>query len=252
MRDDKTSWDVFISHASEDKSDFVQPLAKILTEFGVRVWYDEFTLRLGDSLSRSIDEGLSRSRFGLVVISPSFISKHWPEYELRGLVAREIGAGKVILPIWHNVDRATVLDFSPTLADKMALNSANLDLLHLAVEIIDVIRPDVFERIVRRIAFHKNLSSSVVPIALKEIRESPHRHAEFPEELIGRIRLIRSVLLEVYPSTMGAGSMDFEETLILPRRWLIGNGCAPFSPNTSLFIHHSHPIKGRRYFPPYY
>lgn len=96
MRDDKTSWDVFISHASEDKSDFVQPLAKILTEFGVRVWYDEFTLRLGDSLSRSIDEGLSRSRFGLVVISPSFISKHWPEYELRGLVAREIGAGKVI------------------------------------------------------------------------------------------------------------------------------------------------------------
>lgn len=68
-------WDVFISHASEDKDSFVRPLAEALAQLGVRVWYDEFTLNLGDSISRSIDKGLASSQFGLVVLSESFISK---------------------------------------------------------------------------------------------------------------------------------------------------------------------------------
>jgi hypothetical protein len=63
--------DVFISHAWEDKG-FVRPLAEILRSLGLKVWYDEFTLQIGDSLSRSIDAGLAESRYGLVVISPAF------------------------------------------------------------------------------------------------------------------------------------------------------------------------------------
>src|SRR5712691_812752 len=97
------AWDLFISHASEDKKTFVEPLASALRDFGVRVWYDDFTLNVGDSLSRSIDNGLSRSDFGLVVLSPAFFEKKWPEYELRGLTAKEIAGSKVLLPIWHNV-----------------------------------------------------------------------------------------------------------------------------------------------------
>jgi len=62
-------WDVFISHASEDKNGFVRPLAQALGQLGVRIWYDEFTLDVGDSLSRSIDRGLAQSKFGLVIIS---------------------------------------------------------------------------------------------------------------------------------------------------------------------------------------
>jgi len=95
-------YDLFISHASEDKDALVRPLAKALSEFGLRVWYDEFTLSIGDSLSKAIDKGLADSQFGLVVLSPSFLKKGWPDYELRGLLAREIGSRKVILPIWHN------------------------------------------------------------------------------------------------------------------------------------------------------
>ena len=94
-------WDAFISHAYEDKDDFVRPLAQALAQLGVNAWYDEFTLEVGDSLSRSIDKGLAGSRYGIVVISPSFIQKKWPERELRGLVAREIEEEqKVILPVW--------------------------------------------------------------------------------------------------------------------------------------------------------
>ncbi|MER9619383.1 toll/interleukin-1 receptor domain-containing protein [Mesorhizobium sp. M0207] len=107
-------WDVFISHASEDKEAFVEPLVIALRSLGLQVWYDKFTLKLGDSLSQSIDLGLVQSEYGIVVISPAFLSKPWPAYELAGLVTREIGARKVILPIWHHVTRDDVLNRSPT------------------------------------------------------------------------------------------------------------------------------------------
>lgn len=91
-------YDVFISHASEDKDSFVRPLAVALQSLGVSVWFDEFPLRPGDSLSRSIDKGISSSEHGLVVVSQNFLQKPWPEYELRGLVNREIEQDSKIIP----------------------------------------------------------------------------------------------------------------------------------------------------------
>jgi hypothetical protein len=81
-RDGTMEWDVFISHASEDKEDFVRPLAESLRRSGLLVWYDDFTLKVGDSLRRSIDQGLAKSRHGIVVISPNFLKKDWPQKEL--------------------------------------------------------------------------------------------------------------------------------------------------------------------------
>ncbi|MDQ3816340.1 MAG: toll/interleukin-1 receptor domain-containing protein [Acidobacteriota bacterium] len=139
-------WDVFISHASEDKDSFVRPLAVALNQLGVNVWYDEFSLGLGDSISRSIDKGLAKSKYGLVVISEAFIRKKWPEYELRGLVAREIDEEKVIIPIWHGVSREQVMMFSPPLADKMALNTGSTSAQDVAIQILKVIRPDIYKK----------------------------------------------------------------------------------------------------------
>ena len=84
-QDTAIEWDVFIGHASEDKDDFVRSLAERLRHEGLRVWYDDFTLTVGDSLRRSIDRGLARSRYGVVVISPNFLRKEWPQKELDGL-----------------------------------------------------------------------------------------------------------------------------------------------------------------------
>jgi TIR domain len=117
-------WDVFISHASEDKEGFVRQLVKRLQEHGLRVWFDEFTLTLGDGLRRSIDSGLARSRYGIVVISPDFLKKDWPQKELDGLVAREIDGVKVILPVWHNIGAAEIRAHSPMLADRLAVSSS--------------------------------------------------------------------------------------------------------------------------------
>lgn len=132
-------WDVFICHASEDKEEFVKPLAEALVQRGLGVWYDEFELKMGDSLRRSIDRGLHDSRFGIVVLSHAFFSKEWPQKELDGLVAREVGGTKVILPIWHRISREEVLRYSPTLADKKAA-STFAGLNAVVREILDVVR----------------------------------------------------------------------------------------------------------------
>lgn len=135
---------MFISHASEDKGSFVRPLAEALANLGVRVWFDEFTLSLGDSLSRSIDKGLASSHYGVVVVSKAFIEKGWPEYELRGLVAREIAEDTVILSVWHGVSQSEVLEFSPPLADKLALDTSRNDSTEIALQILRVVRPDLY------------------------------------------------------------------------------------------------------------
>jgi hypothetical protein len=133
------NYDAFISHASEDKEDLVRPLAEILKSSGHSIWYDEFQLRVGDSLRRSIDRGLAGSRFGIVVLSPAFFAKNWTQYELDGLVAKEMIGGKVILPLWHKVSKNEVLGYSPSLADKMALSTASYTIQELAEALSKVI-----------------------------------------------------------------------------------------------------------------
>jgi hypothetical protein len=131
-------WDIFISHATEDKQELVRPLALALQEKGVSVWYDEFSLKLGDSLRASIDYGLANSRFGVVVLSHNFFAKHWPVQELNGLTTREVKGNKVILPIWHKVDFEAVSTFSPILADKLAASS-DLGVDKLVEDILQVL-----------------------------------------------------------------------------------------------------------------
>jgi DNA-binding NarL/FixJ family response regulator len=134
-------WDVFISHATEDKEILVRPLARSLQDLGLHVWYDEFELRLGDSLSRKIDIGLARSRFGVVVLSPAFFAKNWPQYELAGLVTRETsGETNLILPLWHNISKTEVMARSPALADKLARSTAGLAVEDIAAEIFRIIK----------------------------------------------------------------------------------------------------------------
>ena len=121
---EEDSYDFFISHASEDKDDFVRSLVEALRSKGARVWYDEISLEVGDSLRRSIDLGLANSRFGIVVLSQSFFHKEWPAKELDGLFALENQGNKRILPIWHKVSKDEVARYSPMLADKVALNTS--------------------------------------------------------------------------------------------------------------------------------
>ena len=133
-------YDVFISHASEDKDALVRPLAHALRNGGLKVWYDEFELRIGDSLRRKIDTGLARSHFGVVVLSRSFFRKGWTNYELDGLVTRAVSGEQILLPIWHEITKQELLNYSPSLVDKVARSTATHTVDEIASEIIGMIR----------------------------------------------------------------------------------------------------------------
>lgn len=120
---EEEAYDAFISHASEDKDVFVRPLAAELVKRGLSIWYDEFSLMVGDSLSESIDTGLSQSRYGIVILSHAFFRKGWTKRELGGLISRETNEGKrLILPVWLGLSKGDVVAASPTLADIVAID----------------------------------------------------------------------------------------------------------------------------------
>ncbi len=136
----KREYDVFISHATEDKAAVVRPLAIELKNKGLSVWYDEFELKIGDSLRRKIDNGLAKSNFGIVVISRDFIKKGWTNYELDGLITRAVTGEQQLLPIWHNITKQEVVDYSPSLADKVARNTAVNTIEEISEEIARLIQ----------------------------------------------------------------------------------------------------------------
>lgn len=131
----ETRYDFFASHAWEDKGEFVASLVSALKSLGASVWYDDFSLRVGDSLRRSIDRGLANSRFGIVILSENFFRKEWPARELDGLTAMEVAGKARILPIWHKVSKDEVMRYSPILADKVALNTSLLSVDEIAAEL---------------------------------------------------------------------------------------------------------------------
>lgn len=119
-------YDVFISYASEDKEAIAYPLAEELKKNGYRVWFDEFSISVGDSLRRSIDKGVGKSKFGIVIFSKAFFRKGWTNYELDGLVEMNINAPGTLLPIWFNVSKEEVAEYSRSLSNILAINATNL------------------------------------------------------------------------------------------------------------------------------
>ena len=116
-------WDLFVSHASEDKLDVAIPLFEALRRAGLTVWLDAYELQIGDSIRENIDSGLAACQYGIVILSPNFIAKQWPKRELNALFALEEDGTPRILPVWHNLDRAEVVAYSPILADRLAGNT---------------------------------------------------------------------------------------------------------------------------------
>lgn len=134
------TWDVFISHASEDKGAVARPLAEALKRRGVRVWLDELNMKIGDSLRRKIDNAIASSSFAVVIISPQFLAKGWTMYELDGIITKSVNGEQNILPVWHGVKHSEVMSFSPNLADKVARSTSSTPISEIAQEIAQVIR----------------------------------------------------------------------------------------------------------------
>lgn len=118
---------MFISHASENKNDLAKPLANRLIQLGIKVWYDEFSLKLGDSLRESIDKGIVNSAYGLIIISKEFIEKKWTNWELNGFINLLMSNKTNLIPVWYKVTKDDIVSWSPSVADLIAIVANNVD-----------------------------------------------------------------------------------------------------------------------------
>lgn len=110
--------DVFLSHANADKEDYVVPFTKLIEAREISYWLDEAELKWGHSLLKLISQGLERSRFVIVFLSDAFLSRKWPEAELRAALTREIETGEIrVLPVFI-ANKEKILELQPFLRDK--------------------------------------------------------------------------------------------------------------------------------------
>jgi hypothetical protein len=159
---DDYQWDVFISHASEDKVEIVLPIAERLQEAGFKVWLDQHELRPGYSLREQIDDGLAGSRFGVIVLSKAFMSRPWPRNELNAILSRDIAGKMRLIPVWYGVTLADVAEFSPILADRFAIRTTGTFPYHVA----DAIAQAMYHR--------DSESSTVTRLFLELLDEQPN------------------------------------------------------------------------------
>lgn len=147
LQESDEEYDVFVSHAWEDKEDFVDEFVGELRKQGLAVWYDTDKLKWGDSMREKIDRGLAKARYGVVVLSPNYIApeKYWTKAELNGLFQVETINGKTILPIWHNLTKKQVVEYSPIIADRKAMNTASMAPDEIANALKELFKPKYTE-----------------------------------------------------------------------------------------------------------
>lgn len=128
---------LFISFASEDEV-FASQLAAALRYLGLSIWFAPLSLKVGDKLLDSINAGLIASEYGLLLLSPKYISKQWTRYELDVLHRQHIENEKKLFPLWHGVEKEQVDQWNPGLSGIIAIKSAE-GVSSIARKIADVI-----------------------------------------------------------------------------------------------------------------
>ncbi|HAB16648.1 MAG TPA: toll/interleukin-1 receptor domain-containing protein, partial [Verrucomicrobiota bacterium] len=96
------TYDLFISYATEDRESVARPLMAELQKQGLRVWIDFKEIGYGDLLRDRINDGLRDSRFGVVILSPDYLRKHWTRNELGALLDPD-KQGRRLLIVRHRI-----------------------------------------------------------------------------------------------------------------------------------------------------
>ena len=98
LADMSKEFDVFLSHASEDK-DTVRRLKEALEELGVKVFFDETSIKWGDSIVEKVNHGLLKSTYFMPFLTDRFSKKGWTNKELNSAFSMHISRKGRILPI---------------------------------------------------------------------------------------------------------------------------------------------------------
>lgn len=124
MQTEHKEYDVFISHANKDKSDYVDSLYMAIRKLGVSIFYDSEVLSWGDNWKNVILEGTEKSEFAIIVISENFFDREWTERELTEFLKRQNTSGqKIVLPLLHNISLDMLKEKYPALGDIQVIST---------------------------------------------------------------------------------------------------------------------------------
>ena len=127
-------YDLFLSHANQDKQDYVDELKKSLDRLDISIFYDKDTLKWGNRWKEKILDGVQKAEFAIIVISENFFGREWTERELNELMTRQNNSGQeIILPILHNITREQLEEKYPELAGIQYINSQGRSMDEIAV-----------------------------------------------------------------------------------------------------------------------
>lgn len=128
-------YDVFVSHANADKTDYVNELKLSLDKLNINIFYDKDSLEWGDNWKNRIYEGVEKAEFAIIVISENFFDREWTEKKLTEFLSRQNRNGqKIILPILHNITIEQLQKKYPDVADIQALDSAKYSCDEIALK----------------------------------------------------------------------------------------------------------------------
>lgn len=132
----------FISHDSRDKDSIARPIAMGLIQSMRPVWFDEFSLKVGDRLRESIEKGIKECNKCILILSPNFLSNSgWTKTEFNSIFTRElIEKTDLVLPVWCGVSKEQIYEYSPSLLDRVGID-LNIGIDEVVRRLADAIKP---------------------------------------------------------------------------------------------------------------
>ncbi len=130
--------DVFLCHAWDDRQGAAKELHDLLEARGVKVWFSEKDIALGEPFLREIDRGLAKSRVGIVLVTPSFLKRIHGQSIADKELSVLLHGGKLV-PIIHGTTFAALNEESPMLASRNGLNTADDTLADVAIKLADLV-----------------------------------------------------------------------------------------------------------------
>jgi TIR domain-containing protein len=201
-------WDAFISHASEDKLKVVEPLVRDLQARELRIWYDKEIIRPGDSPRRAIDEGLRRSRVGIIVLSRSYFAKPWPQAEFDALYEQHLRGRSVLIPVRHGISTGELAEFSPLVSSLRSL-STDSGTRALAEELLVTIRRSWLH-------FASVEEVQMRPIGPSKAEISPERLIELRLSVIEELNELTATYITRYmENPQSPPTMDFFQRFLM-------------------------------------
>ncbi|MGZ3369649.1 MAG: toll/interleukin-1 receptor domain-containing protein [Caulobacteraceae bacterium] len=130
--------DVFLCHAWDDRQGSARELHDLLEARGVKVWFSEKDIALGEPFLREIDRGLAKSRVGVVLVTPNFLKR------IRGqsIADKELSVllrGGKLVPIIHGTTFDALNEESPMLASRNGLSTADDSMADVATKLADLV-----------------------------------------------------------------------------------------------------------------